>query len=378
VLPGSRRSGRPRSLFPTPNIRNRDGVKRIFWWADGRTYEMSIGRLSDHDAETCRLEILLALRGEEWPAWARQRPAVQAYLRSHARRDAAPEAELLAPSGLADYEKHLRASVGDNWAGTSLAMLRELAAFAGRPLEQVDPATAEAFLDHIVQTPGPRQGEGVVRSAATRNRARAACGRLYRWAMRTRGLAVNPFAETAKLPEEKAGQIVHLSRAERNTVLKAAAGLPSELAVWLALYAGLRRGEIIRCEWGDLNLRRRKLTVPKSKTRRPRVIDLAKPIVERLRSTRGRPGRVVPWPEGQQAAFHEANLLVQTLRTRAPKVPRERIGWTPFRHTFASLLVQAGVSIFKVASWMGNSVEVCRRHYAAMRPDHDPDIERLG
>ena len=35
------------------------------------------------------------------------------------------------------------------------------------------------------------------------------------------------------------------------------------------------------------------------------------------------------------------------------------------------------VSVFKVASWLGNSVEVCTRHYAAMRPDHDEDIERL-
>ena len=54
-----------------------------------------------------------------------------------------------------------------------------------------------------------------------------------------------------------------------------------------------------------------------------------------------------------------------------------RIGWNPFRHTFASLKAQAGVSLDKITAWMGNTPEVCRRHYAQFIPrdQRDADID---
>lgn len=45
------------------------------------------------------------------------------------------------------------------------------------------------------------------------------------------------------------------------------------------------------------------------------------------------------------------------------------------RHTFASLLAIAGVSIFKIAQWLGDDVRVVERHYAHLHPQ-DLDIER--
>lgn len=45
------------------------------------------------------------------------------------------------------------------------------------------------------------------------------------------------------------------------------------------------------------------------------------------------------------------------------------------RHTFASLLASAGVSIYKIANWLGDSIVVTERHYAHLSPK-DRDIER--
>jgi integrase len=45
------------------------------------------------------------------------------------------------------------------------------------------------------------------------------------------------------------------------------------------------------------------------------------------------------------------------------------------RHTFASLRVQKGVSIYKVARWLGDGVEVVQRHYGHLAPQADKDIE---
>jgi integrase len=39
------------------------------------------------------------------------------------------------------------------------------------------------------------------------------------------------------------------------------------------------------------------------------------------------------------------------------------------RHTFASLLASANVSIFKIATYLGDDVRVVQRHYAKLLPE---------
>jgi site-specific recombinase XerD len=40
-----------------------------------------------------------------------------------------------------------------------------------------------------------------------------------------------------------------------------------------------------------------------------------------------------------------------------------------YRHTFGSRLAMKGASLYKIATLMGNSPEICRRHYAALIPE---------
>ena len=48
-----------------------------------------------------------------------------------------------------------------------------------------------------------------------------------------------------------------------------------------------------------------------------------------------------------------------------------KVIWTclDYRHTFGSQLAMKGESLFKISSLMGNSPEICRRHYAALVPE---------
>ena len=50
---------------------------------------------------------------------------------------------------------------------------------------------------------------------------------------------------------------------------------------------------------------------------------------------------------------------------------KAKLAWTclDFRHTFGSILAQRGVSLYKISAMMGNSPEICRKHYAALIPD---------
>lgn len=45
--------------------------------------------------------------------------------------------------------------------------------------------------------------------------------------------------------------------------------------------------------------------------------------------------------------------------------------WTclDFRHTFGSMLAMKGESLYKINALLGNSPEICRRHYAALVPE---------
>jgi hypothetical protein len=53
-------------------------------------------------------------------------------------------------------------------------------------------------------------------------------------------------------------------------------------------------------------------------------------------------------------------------------------GCLDFRHTFGSQLAQKGISLYKIAELMGNSPEVCRRHYAALAPEKMHDAVEFG
>ena len=45
--------------------------------------------------------------------------------------------------------------------------------------------------------------------------------------------------------------------------------------------------------------------------------------------------------------------------------------WTPlhYRHTFGSQLAMKGITLYKISKLMGNSPEICRKHYAALLPE---------
>ncbi len=47
------------------------------------------------------------------------------------------------------------------------------------------------------------------------------------------------------------------------------------------------------------------------------------------------------------------------------------LDWTclDYRHTFGSQLAMRGESLYKISALMGNSPEICRRHYAALLPE---------
>ncbi len=88
-----------------------------------------------------------------------------------------------------------------------------------------------------------------------------------------------------------------------------------------------------------------------------------------------------PMPSRSKEYVAQKKEFEAAMKARAEelKTALNRIGWNSFRHTFGSLLAQGGVSIDKISSWMGNTPEVCRRHYAQFVPRdrRDDEIDKL-
>lgn len=362
---------RPTKKYPSPGKRCRSGRWRIYWRSGDSTYEFSVGDVSETEAENKRLGVELALRSGDWPEWAAGTSAVRRYRQG----DNGGTEDIMG-----EYEGPLRREVSKDWATASLAYVRELRDWVDGELYDVSPGDAQGFLEHVLATPPPFLGKNLPdserepRKPSTRNRMLAACRRFYGWAVQRGYVDRNPFDGISQLNETKTDDIVYCTRDERSEILEAADAYGDGVAVWMAFYAGMRRGEIWQATWEDVSLERRRIRT-RGKTG-PRVIPLADRLV-RVLQQRGKSGKfIVPRECTWQ---HCANRCVERLRSDTSDIPNKRIRWNAWRHTFGSLLAQDGVSIDKISAWMGNTPEVCRRHYARFVPrdKHDQDIEKL-
>lgn len=145
--------------------------------------------------------------------------------------------------------------------------------------------------------------------------------------------------------------------------------------VALYIYAGLRRSEGVWLMTADVDLEQKLIRVRRKtvdgvswepKTGKDRVVPINTKLLALLRpymeSHRGL--WLFPSPDGTR--WHPDNFSDLLREVNAEHGLKWSCGH--YRHTFGSHLAQKGVSLFKISELMGNSPEICRRHYAALVP----------
>jgi len=218
----------------------------------------------------------------------------------------------------------------------------------------------------------------------TANRYRELLQHLFNWAMQERGVrmpgGVNP-ASRVKRYKERAPQIRFLTKPQIKEQLQSLEKHPMLRAmVAMFIYAGLRREEALWLTCDDVDfsagiqgiIRIHAKTINgifwEPKTKRNRVVPISKAL--RIYLDEYHPPQVPgDWffstPTG--CRWHPDNFS-QYLR----QVNQEaglKWGCLDFRHTFGSHLAMKGESLYKIATIMGNSPEICRRHYATLLPE---------
>ena len=248
-------------------------------------------------------------------------------------------------------------------------------------------------------------------SGSTMNRDLAALQAALSRAVEWGSLSTNPVRQMRRSTEDESGVVRYLSAEEelrlrsalaqrddtRRAARESANGWRRErdYAPWpslgifsdhltplvlLALNTGLRRGELLRLTWGDVDTVKRTLTVRGSgaKSGQTRHVPLNSEAVKTLDSHR--------------AADADSLAYVFSSGTSTERIKYVRKGWTAvlknarvqgfrfhdLRHTFASKLVMAGVDLNTVRELLGHGNLVMTLRYAHLAPEHKAAaVERL-
>jgi integrase len=210
---------------------------------------------------------------------------------------------------------------------------------------------------------------------------------IYRRAIEDGDLAINP-CERLRLPAARGRERI-ASPAEAAALI--AALRPEDRALWgCAFYAGLRRGELRALLWDDVDLADGLIRIersidgygaagePKSRAGRrtvPIVAALRELLVEHKLVTRGDEGLVFGSSATQPFTPTAVRKRALTAWRRANLDP---IGLHECRHTFASLLIAAGVNAKAITAYLGHaSIQTTFDLYGHLMPGNEDEAVAL-
>jgi site-specific recombinase XerD len=190
------------------------------------------------------------------------------------------------------------------------------------------------------------------------------------------GVSNNPAAELKTAPDVCRERF--LTTEETHCLLKAIDTDENQTAaqsIKLLLLTGARRNEITQAKWEYVDWQKKTLLVPCSKSGRPRLIQLNSAALDLMRSLPREPGNGFIFPSPVTGRpFASVHFPWTRIRKRA--------GLTAFRlhdlrHSFASFLVNKGVSIYVVQGLLGHANVRATQRYAHLANETLSDAAEL-
>lgn len=156
-----------------------------------------------------------------------------------------------------------------------------------------------------------------------------------------------------------------VSHAGRSAAAHAGAGKsdrPEAFALRLLLLTGGRKSEILKARWENVRLDQRLLTVPLSKSGRPRHILLSEAAIKVLRVLPRTLGN--PWLFPGHAPGKPLSDIYRFWNELRRSLGLADVRIHDLRHTFASFLVNAGHSLYEAQKMLGHSDPRTTMRYA--------------
>ena len=153
--------------------------------------------------------------------------------------------------------------------------------------------------------------------------------------------------------------------------------LKGALPAWLkpivivAAQTGLRRGNILALTVQQVSFDRNLITIPRTKNGDPVTIPMTSIVRDTIQSVIK--SRKVICPQvfcDEQGKFFSAHQVSMAFKRACKGAGIEDLRFHDLRHDFASLLVQSGVSLYKVQQLLGHKDQRMTQRYAHLLPEN--------
>jgi integrase len=229
---------------------------------------------------------------------------------------------------------------------------------------------------------------------------RSACRNAFQWGIDMEIVGFNPV-EKAKPPKRQPKEMKYWDEEQVKRFLEVAKDHRYYPIFYLAIFTGMRRGEILGLKWEDVDLETGRISIkrtlvnvnskmvlqdaPKTKNAR-RVVDISESVVEVLKQHKKRQAEemlmmgirsdmVFTSLTGQ---FVKPSNLAKSFQRLTVKTGNPRIRFHDLRHTHATLMLKAGVHPKVVSERLGHSsISITLDTYSHVIPSMQKDAANL-
>jgi integrase len=219
-------------------------------------------------------------------------------------------------------------------------------------------------------------------SATTANTYLSILHSFFQWSVNVAKICRrNPCLAIERAEDEHSGITLRdfCREKQRDKLIKTATREDLKFALYCGFHAGMRKNEIIEARpfWFDMDARLihlRRTATMNFKDREERTV----PMTAEFHAFLLEYGLREPFMLQPTVTKGKNRYRYDFKRPFCEHMKEQGMEWVTIhtmRHTFASLLASNGVSLYKIAVWLGDDPRVVDRRYARLKPN-DPDIER--
>lgn len=239
--------------------------------------------------------------------------------------------------------------------------------FGDKQLSKITFFDLETYRNKLQATPVIGKRTSRIRSGAAVNHEMSLLRHIFSKAKQWEMIEVSPFEKGPRLKvKENSGRLRFLSQDEIERLLSECPP-HIEPIVETAIHTGMRRGELLGLKWEQI--KHGQIYITESKTDKPRQIPinerLAAILKEQRRKNQMKWAYVFCGPDGKR--FTDIKKSFNSARRRAGL---EDFRFHDLRHTFASHLVMAGVSLKAVQELLGHTTLTMTLRYSHLAQDH--------
>ena len=181
------------------------------------------------------------------------------------------------------------------------------------------------------------------------NRELNVLSKMFSIAVENKYIQINPCLGVKRLRiENKPDRFLSIEEEEK---LLKAANPNLRLIILVALYTGMRQGEILNLKWKDLNLKEKYIKILKTKNNKVRKIPLAKTLEEAFTSLPRLSEYVICNPLTKTRYINIHKVFDETVK----RAKIEHITFHQLRHSAATRMVEKGIDLVVVKEILGHA-----------------------